>query len=89
MAFYDFGSLEQAVLGGAQVSVDMFVQLGLMYSTGRTIPVDRVAAHKWFNIAGAKGNRDAIELRRGLASEMNEVEIAEAQRAARLFIATH
>ena len=89
MAFYDFGSLEQAVLGSRQVSGDMFVHLGLMYSTGRTVPVDRVAAHKWFNIAGARGNRDAVELRRGLAAEMSEGEIAEAQRAARIFLTTH
>lgn len=89
MAYLDRGVLEQAVLGGQELSGEVFLQLGLMYSTGRTVPVDRVSAHKWFNLAAARGSRQAVDMRRELAGEMNDAEIADAQRAARLFLTRH
>ena len=45
--------------------------------------IDPVTAHKWFNLAAVKGNREAIRLRREIADQMSESEIAAAQRAAR------
>ena len=45
-----------------------------------------VAAHKWFNLAAMKGNQDAVRLRREIAAEMTDAEIAAAQRAARDWI---
>jgi TPR repeat protein len=42
-----------------------------------------VTAHKWFNISAMRGNADAIRLRREIADQMSEAEIAAAQRAAR------
>lgn len=89
MSYFELNSFDSAVLGGAVLSGEVLLQLGLMYSTGRTVPVDRVAAHKWFNLAAARGSRQAVELRRELASEMQAAEIAEAQRAARIFLTTH
>ena len=59
------------------------LDLGMKYSVGRDTPVDLVAAHKWFNLAAMKGDRDAVRLRREIASQMSDVEIAAAQRAAR------
>ena len=41
------------------------------------------------NIAALKGNRDAVRLRRELAVEMDEAEIAAAQRAAREWLGKH
>jgi hypothetical protein len=67
----------------------MFFDLGMMYSTGRSVPPDLVTAHKWFNIAAMRGNRDAIRLRIEIAGEMSEAEIAAAQRAARDWLSTH
>jgi uncharacterized protein len=58
-------------------------ELGMMYSVGREMPIDLVSAHKWFNLAAAKGNADAVRLRREIAAQMSDVEIAAAQRAAR------
>ena len=58
----------------------------MMYSVGRSVPVDFVTAHKWFNIAAMRGNADAIRLRRELADQMSEGEIAQAQRAARAWL---
>ena len=51
--------------------------------------IDRIAAHKWFNIAAMLGNQDAIRLRREVAAEMSKAEITTAQRAARHWITTH
>jgi hypothetical protein len=46
-----------------------FFELGMMYATGRSVPTDFVTAHKWFNIAALKGNKEAIRLRREIAAE--------------------
>lgn len=66
-----------------------FFRLGMMYSTGASVPADMVAAHKWFNIAALRGNAEAARLRREIADEMSEAEIAAAQRAARDWITRH
>ena len=58
----------------------------MMYSVGRSVPVDFVTAHKWFNIAAMSGNADVIRLRRELADQMSESEIAQAQHAARAWL---
>ena len=55
----------------------------MMYSTGSSVPTDYVSAHKWFNLAAMRGNEDATRLRREIAEQMSENEIAAAQRAAR------
>jgi TPR repeat protein len=57
--------------------------LGMMYSVGRDVPIDLISAHKWFNLAAVRGNREAIRLRREIADQMSDAEIAAAQRAAR------
>lgn len=72
-----------APLGEGPAAGDVLFELGMMYSVGRDVPVDLVSAHKWFNLAAVKGNRDAIRLRREIADQMSESEIVAAQRAAR------
>jgi TPR repeat protein len=44
---------------------------------------DRVNAHKWFNLAAIRGNREAARYRQELALEMSPAEVVAAQRAAR------
>jgi hypothetical protein len=82
MARIDFGDMNTAAMGEAPVA-DTFYELGMMYSIGRSVPVDYVTAHKWFNLAALRGNDDAARLRREIADQMSEAEIAAAQRAAR------
>lgn len=89
MARVDIGDMESASLGQAPAGPDSFFELGMMYSIGRSVPVDLVNAHKWFNIAAARGNRDAIRLRREVAEQMSDEDIAAAQRAARAWLTTH
>jgi TPR repeat protein len=88
MARFELGDINAATLGDAPVA-DSFFELGMMYSVGRSVPVDFVTAHKWFNIAAMRGNQEAIRLRREIADQMSEVEIATAQRAARAWLKTN
>jgi len=83
MGRYEILDSNAAPLGEGPAACDMLFELGMMYSVGRDAPVDLVAAHKWFNLAAVKGNIDAIRLRREIANQMSDVEIATAQRAAR------
>jgi hypothetical protein len=83
MARYEATSIDNAALGQANASSDVLFQLGMMYSTGSSVPTDYVSAHKWFNLAAMRGNEDATRLRREIAEQMSESEIAAAQRAAR------
>jgi len=89
MARYEIAALETAATGQGNSSGDIFFQLGILFSAGGGAIVDRIAAHKWFNLAAARGNRLAVEHRRELAAEMSEPEIAAAQRAAREWLTTH
>jgi TPR repeat protein len=83
MARFEILDSAMAPLGAGPAADDMLFELGMMYSVGRDAPVDLVAAHKWFNLAAVKGNTEAIRLRREIASQMSDAEIATAQRAAR------
>jgi TPR repeat protein len=83
MARFEIADFTHATLGEAPGGAETFYELGMMYSVGRSVPIDYVSAHKWFNLAAMKGNQDAIRLRREIADQMSESEIATAQRAAR------
>jgi hypothetical protein len=83
MARFEILDASAAPLGEGAAAGDMLFELGMMYSVGRDVPVDLIAAHKWFNLAAVKGNGEAVRLRREVAYQMSEREIAAAQRAAR------
>lgn len=68
---------------------ELFFNLGMRYSTGRSGLPDMVSAHKWFNIAALRGHAAASRLRREIATEMSESEIAKAQHAARDWLTRH
>lgn len=69
-------------------SVDALFALGVAFSTGsHGTTCDMVEAHKWFNIAAAKGHAEASQCRADIADEMTAREIAEAQRRAREWLA--
>lgn len=89
MARFEINTIESAAIGEAPVSADAFFQLGMMYSSGHNVPIDYVSAHKWFNLAAMRGSDEAIRLRREIAAQMSEAEIAAAQRAARAWLKAH
>jgi uncharacterized protein len=89
MARFEISDCNHAVIGEAPAGADALYELGMMYSVGSSVPVDYVTAHKWFNLAAMRGNQDAVRLRREIADQMSETEIAAAQRAARAWLKTH
>lgn len=62
---------------------------GLKFCLGRGVEPDLIQAHKWFNIAALRGNREARHYRSEVAAEMTRREIAEAQRQAREWVSRH
>src|SRR3954467_12038530 len=67
----------------AETTAEALHELGMTHASGRSVPVDLVTAHKWFNIAAMKGHAEAARMRREIAAEMTDSEIGQAQRAAR------
>jgi TPR repeat protein len=62
--------------------------LGVAFSTGSNgAPCDLIEAHKWFNLAAARGHEEAGHCRADISEEMTAREIAEAQRRARQWLA--
>ena len=76
-------------LGAQTGTPDALFELGMLYATGRDVAADLVAAHKWFNLAAARGNAAAMNRRVELAREMSAEQIAEAQRLAREWLQTN
>jgi uncharacterized protein len=89
MARYEITEIEAAALGSAPIGAEALFELGMMYSSGNSVPVDLVSAHKWFNLAAMKGCADAARLRREIAAEMADAEIGQAQMAAREWLKLH
>ena len=83
MGRYELPEIEIAVAGAAPMGGEALFALGMMYSSGNSVPVDLVSAHKWFNLAAMMGYADAARLRREIAAEMTDAEIGKAQLAAR------
>ena len=78
---------ESLPLPSPEMSGDDLFKLGLMYSTGQGgAPMDLVSAHMIFNLAAMKGSIEARVYRREMSQEMEQDEIAEAQKAARRWI---
>lgn len=88
MARYEMGA-EMASMAEAKPTPENFFELGLIYSTGSEVEADLIAAHKWFNLAAVKGNREAALYRQEVAREMTANDVAEAQRAAREWLSKH
>ena len=83
MACVDIDALTQFESDAKQGRPDALYNLGLAYSTGQGVEVDYVAAHKWFNLAAMKGSELAKSWRAQISAEMNNGQIAEAQKLAR------
>ncbi|WP_269713599.1 sel1 repeat family protein [Caulobacter sp. NIBR2454] len=86
-------SMDREMEGGiplptAESSGDELFRMGLLYSTGQGgAPLDYVSAHMLFNLAAMRGSMEAKIYRKELSAEMDTDEVAEAQRAAREWLA--
>jgi TPR repeat protein len=75
-------------LPDANSTGDELFRLGLLYSTGQGgAPLDFVSAHMLFNLAAMRGSTEAKIYRKELSREMDPADVAEAQRAARRWLA--
>jgi uncharacterized protein len=83
---FDF---ETATPVDASAIPDVLFERGMYWASGRSGIVDLVAAHKWFNLAALKGRVDAAAMRREVAEQMSDAEIAAAQREARAWMTAH
>lgn len=84
----EMGGAEGLPLPGPDASGDELFKMGLLYSTGQGgAPLDYVSAHMLFNLAAMRGSMEAKVYRKELSQEMASDEVAEAQRAAREWLA--
>ena len=75
-------------LPGPDSTGDELFRMGLLYSTGQGgAPLDYVSAHMLFNLAAMRGSLEAKVYRKEISQEMDPMEVAEAQRAAREWLA--
>ena len=76
--------IAQCLAAAAQGDLAAYFDLGVAFSTGsHGVNCDMIEAHKWFNLAAAKGHEEAAYCRADISDEMTAREIAEAQRQAR------
>ncbi len=86
MARYEAHSRDMVELAAEAGMPDALFELGMMYSSGRGVDLDLVEAHKWFNLAAARGNDDARQYRSEIARELSRADVGEAQRRARAWL---
>lgn len=83
-------TIERRIAAAAAGDAEACFELGVAYSCGSDgVSLDLIEAHKWFNVAAITGDVRGQQLRAEIACEMSAREIAEAQRAARSWIAAH
>jgi len=63
--------------------------LGFAYDNGLGVPQDYVSAQMWLTLAAAQGFEEAQKAQNALDGEITPDQIAEAQRMAREWMATH
>jgi hypothetical protein len=81
-------TLARWLAAAAQGQAGACFDLGVAFSTGSNgTTCDLVEAHKWFNLAAARGHQEASYCRSDVSDEMTAREIAEAQRRARHWLA--
>lgn len=74
-------------LAAAQGDAAAQYNLGALYAKGQGVPQDFVTAHMWLNLGAVNSNRDS-RLRDRIAKDMSPADLAEAQRRARVCLAS-
>jgi len=89
MGKYDYNYAEERLDAAEVGTPEALYDLGLIYSIGQGVEQDLIEAHKWFNLAAIRGLKSAQIDRAEVAEDMDHSQIAEAQRKAREWLATH
>ena len=79
MKSFDFASQFRII---AASTVEVLLTLFCILYLNR-FEKDLVEAHKWYNIAAARGNKDAVQRRNKLSKKMQRPDINRAQQMAR------
>jgi TPR repeat protein len=86
----DFSEAAKWLTLGANQGVDSAqASLGVMYFIGRGVPQDFVLSYMWTSLAAAQGFQAAEDVRNKTASLMTQEQIADAQKRAREWTASH
>lgn len=85
MAYSDT-HVEPASLLGAHSNTEDLYRAGLAYATGTGTDIDLIEAHKWFNLAAARGHEEARLQRQEMADMLSTDEVKIALQAARDWI---
>jgi len=62
--------------------------LGLSYAQGEGVPQDNVTAHMWLNLAAANDPTGMANTRDAIGKQLSPVDLSEAQRRARVCLAS-
>jgi len=76
-------ALQEFDTAARQGDADAQYMLGRLHEAGNGTAQDFVQAHKWYNLAAARGHGHAAEARDALAKRMTAGQVAEAQAATR------
>jgi hypothetical protein len=79
---------EAPLLQGTLPAEQVF-KMAMMYSTGRSMPLDMCLRMSSLTFLPYSGIKDAVRLRNEIDAEMSDHEIATAQRAARHWLTRH
>ncbi len=87
MRYFEQQEYQQALQQFAEAArsgdADAQYMMGRLSAAGNGTTQNFVQAHKWYNLAAARGHRHAAEARDSLAERMTSSQIARAQQAAR------
>jgi hypothetical protein len=75
--------VEPGALIGAHSLPDDLYRAGLAFATGTGTEINLIEAHKWFNLAAARGHEEARAQRQDMAEMLTSAEIKMALQAAR------
>ncbi|MCA8901144.1 MAG: hypothetical protein KDA53_07815 [Hyphomonas sp.] len=75
--------LPPGALLGPEAAAEELYQAGLACAAGIDAEVDLVSAHKWFNLAAARGHEEARTQRQEMADMLTSEEVRVALSAAR------
>lgn len=65
---------------------DSQFNLAVLYFRGVGVKVDLGESYKWFSLAAARGDRDAMDRRNDVAMRLSDVELARAEQAIKNFV---
>ena len=83
---YSDTAIDLTTLLGAHSDAEELYRAGLARATGLDTEIDLIEAHKWFNLAAAKGHDEARIQRQEVSDMMSSTEVKSALEGARAWL---